>query len=77
MPSEQQEPFPEPRPKPSEGFLKYSTLAIQLLATLAVFGWFGYKLDGLLNMKYPVFLIVFVLGSFAGMIYQLYKSLQK
>ncbi|MCS6973327.1 MAG: AtpZ/AtpI family protein [Cyclobacteriaceae bacterium] len=73
------EPAPtEPsRPKPFNAYLKYSTLAIQLLATLALFGWLGYKLDRYLNITFPLFMMLFGLLAFAGMMYQLYRSLNR
>lgn len=71
------EPAPtEPsRQKPSDSWLKYSTLAIQLLATIALFGWLGYKLDHYLGFTFPFFMLLFGLLAFAGMMYQLYRSL--
>lgn len=70
------EPAPtEPnRSKPSDSWLKYSTLAIQLLATLILFGWLGYKLDRFLDFTFPLFMLLFGLLAFAGMMYQLYRS---
>lgn len=58
-------------------YLKYSGLALQLLATLFVCGWFGHKLDQWLDLKYPVFMIVLGLIGFAGVIYQVYKSINR
>lgn len=73
------EPAPtEPdRPQPSDSWLKYSTLAIQLLATIALFGWLGFKLDRYLNFTFPLFMFLFGLLAFAGMVYQLYRSLNR
>ncbi|MDL5047614.1 AtpZ/AtpI family protein [Oscillatoria amoena NRMC-F 0135] len=77
MASEHRDPSPERKPKPYNSYLKYSSLALQLLVTIGLFAWLGYVLDGWLNLKYPVFLIVFVFVAFAGMMYQLYKSIDK
>ncbi|GIV37703.1 MAG: hypothetical protein KatS3mg032_2082 [Cyclobacteriaceae bacterium] len=73
------EPAPtEPnRPKPSDPYLKYSALALQLLGTLAVFGWLGYRADRYLGWNFPVFMLLFGLLAFAGMMYQLYRSLNR
>jgi F0F1-type ATP synthase assembly protein I len=70
-------PDPSPRPKrnPYNSYLKYSGLAFQLLATLFLCGWIGYKVDGWLDMKYPVFMIVLGFVGFAGSIYNLYRSI--
>ncbi|WP_333609604.1 AtpZ/AtpI family protein [Arsukibacterium sp.] len=77
MASEHQEPSQDQKPKPYNSYLKYSSLAVQLAVTIGLFAWLGYKIDEWLNLKYPIFLIVFVFVAFAGMMYQLYKSIDK
>jgi F0F1-type ATP synthase assembly protein I len=63
--------------KPSNDFLKYSGLGIQLLAGIGVAAWLGYKLDQYSQLKFPLFLLTFVFIAFGGMMYQLYRSLNK
>jgi F0F1-type ATP synthase assembly protein I len=63
--------------QPYNSYLKYSSLGLQLLLTIGIAGWLGYKLDQLLKIKYPVFMIVFGLMAFAGMMYQLYRSINR
>jgi len=63
--------------KPSNSFLKYSSLGLQLVAGIGLAAWLGHWLDNYLQWKFPVFLLSFVFISFGGMIYQLYKSLNK
>jgi len=58
-------------------YLKYSSLALQLLITLGIFGWLGYWLDGYLGLSFPVFMLLFGFGAFAGMMVQLYRSINK
>jgi hypothetical protein len=41
---------------------------------LAVAGWLGYLLDDFLGLGIPVFMILFIIGSFGGFIYHLYRS---
>ena len=77
MASEHQEPLRDQKQKPFNSYLKYGSLAIQLAVTIGLFAWLGYLLDGWLNLKYPIFLIVFVFVAFAGMMYQLYKSIDR
>jgi F0F1-type ATP synthase assembly protein I len=62
---------------PTDSYLKYSSLALQLLATIGLFGWLGHKLDQYLNLQFPVFLLTFGLIAFAGMLYQIYRSIDK
>ena len=57
------------------GFLKYGSLGIQLLVTIAVAGWLGHLLDNYLVLKFPVFLLTFILLAFGGMMYRVFKSL--
>lgn len=60
---------------PLDPLLKYSSLAIQMLAMLALAGWAGMKLDAALELKFPVFLLTLILLAFAGMIYRLYTGI--
>lgn len=63
--------------KPSNPLIKYSSLGLQLAAGIGAAAWMGYWLDRKLNLKFPVFLISFVFIMFAGMVYQVYRSLDK
>ncbi|MBT1702669.1 AtpZ/AtpI family protein [Chryseosolibacter indicus] len=56
-------------------YLKYSGLAIQLLAAIALCGWVGHFIDKWLNYKYPVFMLILGFVGFGGMLYQIYKSI--
>jgi F0F1-type ATP synthase assembly protein I len=58
-------------------FLKYSSLGVQLLATIGVAAWLGLKLDAFLQLNFPVFLLLFVFVSFGGMIYKIHRSLNE
>jgi F0F1-type ATP synthase assembly protein I len=58
-------------------FLKYSGLGIQLLVTIGLAAFLGLKLDQYLELKFPVFLLSFVLLSFGGTMYHLYRTLNK
>ena len=63
--------------KPANSFLKYSGLGLQMLATIGVGAWLGQKLDQYLGLKFPVFLLTFVFVLFGGVMYQLYRMLNK
>ncbi|MFM8742466.1 MAG: AtpZ/AtpI family protein [Cytophagales bacterium] len=58
-------------------FLKYSGLGIQLLVTLGVAAYIGLTLDRFFQFQFPVFLLSSVLLSFVGIMYQLYRTLNK
>lgn len=63
--------------KQSNNYLKYSGLAFQLLAGIALAGWLGYKLDQYLKFQFPVFMLSFGFLVFGGMMYQLYRTINK
>ncbi len=73
----EQDPSDPKKPSQSDTYLKYSGLAIQLVATIGVSGWLGYLLDLYLNLKFPLFLVLFVTGAFAGVMFKLYRSLNQ
>ncbi len=63
--------------KTYNGYLKYSGLAFQLLAAIGVFGWLGYKLDKYLQIQFPAFMLLFGFLAFGGMMYQIYRSINR
>jgi hypothetical protein len=69
-------PDSEPK-KQVDSYLKYSGLAIQLLAAIGFFGWLGYKIDKYLLLKFPVFMLLLGFLAFIGMMVQLYRSLNQ
>lgn len=60
--------------EPLEPLLKYGSLALQMVALIAFAAWAGWKIDQLLGLSFPFFLLLFVLLSFVGMIYKLYRE---
>ncbi|RAW03347.1 AtpZ/AtpI family protein [Pseudochryseolinea flava] len=72
-----QEPSHNPKPRQSNAYLKYSGLAFQLLAAIGVLGWLGYLLDAYLGLKFPAFMLLFGFGAFGGMMYQIYRSINR
>lgn len=69
---------PSPDKKESSqynGYLKYSGLALQLLAALGFFGWLGHLLDNYLSIQFPAFMLLFGLLAFGGMMFIIYKSI--
>ena len=63
--------------KPSNTYLKYSNLALQLFLGMAFTGWVGYQIDQYFGFKIPILMIVFGLSFFGGMLYQIYKEISK
>ncbi len=60
-----------------KAYLKYSSLAFQMLVVMAVAVWGGVKLDQLLNIKFPVFTLLFSISSLIGIIYYLIRSVSE
>jgi F0F1-type ATP synthase assembly protein I len=71
------DPSPNRKLKAYNGYLKYSSLGLQLLAAIGVFGWLGYMLDQFLGIRFPAFMLLFGLLAFGGMMYQVYKSVNR
>ena len=64
-------------PKPFNSYLKYSGLAVQMLVTIGLMAFLGYKLDQWLDIIFPVFLLLFVFASLGLIIYRLIKSVEE
>jgi F0F1-type ATP synthase assembly protein I len=76
MPMEPPDPSPNPKSKPSNTYLKYSGLAIQLFGAIGLFGWLGYKLDQYLALTFPAFMLLFGFTAFGAMMFQVYRSIK-
>jgi ATP synthase protein I len=63
--------------KPSNSYLRYSQLGIQLLLTIGLAAWGGYALDKKLGLKFPAFLLTFIFVAFGGSMWMLMRSLNK
>jgi hypothetical protein len=75
--AQSQEPSPSKKPNQSNSYVKYSSLAFQLLAVIGIFGWLGYKIDGWMDNKFPAFTLVLGFAGFGGMMYQIYRSINR
>ncbi|MBO9613796.1 MAG: AtpZ/AtpI family protein [Dyadobacter sp.] len=61
----------------SSRFLKYSGMATQMLGTILVFTYGGYRLDEWQQNKVPVWTLVLSLTSIAASLYLLIRSFTK
>ncbi|MBE9461144.1 AtpZ/AtpI family protein [Dyadobacter subterraneus] len=76
---------PENKPSLSKGnsrktpsnFIRYSGMAMQMLGTILVFTYAGYKLDQWQMNKTPVWTLVLSLNSIAASLYLLIRSMPK
>ncbi len=62
---------------PSSNYLRYSGLAVQLLITIGVCGWLGYKADQYFGNKYPLLMLLLGFLGFGGSLYQVYRSINR
>lgn len=73
-----QEPsHPNRKSKRYNNYLRYSGLAFQLLASISIGGWLGYKTDQWLGLEFPLFMLLFGLGGFGGSLYLVYRSFNR
>jgi F0F1-type ATP synthase assembly protein I len=63
--------------KEINNFAKYSSISFQMLATIGVFAFIGYKLDAYKHTKTPIFTAIFSLIGVVISLYQVIKQLNK
>lgn len=61
----------------TNNYMKYSSLAFQMLGTIVAFTYGGYKLDEWQQNKIPVWTLVLSLLSIAGSLYMFIRSVTK
>ena len=64
-------------PAKSSGILKYSGMATQMLGTILIFTYGGYKLDEWQQNKVPVWTLILSLTSIAASLYMLIRGITK
>lgn len=62
--------------RPTAHYAKYSGIAFQMLGTIGLGVYAGLKLDEWQQNKFPVWTLVFSLGSVAGSLYLLIKQVK-
>lgn len=55
-------------------FIQYSSLAFEMIAIMGLGVFAGYKIDGWLHMKFPVFTLVLMILSVIGAIFYALKN---
>jgi F0F1-type ATP synthase assembly protein I len=63
--------------KPLTNFAKYSGIGLQMLVTIGVFAFIGYKIDAYRNSSKPIFTAIFSLIGTILSLYQVVRSLNK
>jgi hypothetical protein len=67
----------DPKKQKQSSYLRYSSLALQMFATIGLAAWAGYEADQYFELKFPAFLLTLVFAAFGGMMYKLYQSINK
>ncbi|ETZ20290.1 AtpZ/AtpI family protein [Pedobacter sp. V48] len=68
---------PEEKKKGLNTFAKYSSISFQMLATIGVFAFIGYKIDEYRGSKTRIITAVFSLIGVGAAMYQVVKQLNK
>jgi F0F1-type ATP synthase assembly protein I len=63
--------------KNSNSFLKYSSMAFQMLVTIGLFCFAGYKLDAYQKTEKPIYMALLGLAGVAVSLYQVVRQLNK
>jgi hypothetical protein len=77
MATPQKEPQNESSGKNVSGLVRYSGMAMQMLGTILVFTYAGYKLDEWQQNKIPVWTLILSLISIAASLYLLITGISR
>lgn len=69
--------MPNPNDKQTPSYIKYSGLAFQMLATIGLMTFIGYKIDENRESKQQIFTAIFGLAGVIISLIQVVKSLSK
>jgi hypothetical protein len=60
--------------KQFDHFIRYSSLAFEMMVIMGAGAWLGVKLDQWLNMSFPVFTLCLMILSVIGAIYHVIRK---
>ena len=69
-------PVPKNNNKQAFSYARYTGMAFQMMGTILVFTFLGYKTDKWLDLKFPIFLLVGIFAGLFGSMYSIFKSLK-
>ncbi|MDP3642774.1 MAG: AtpZ/AtpI family protein [Bacteroidota bacterium] len=68
-------PINNQKPKKQfDNFIRYSSLAFEMMAIMGIGVWLGIKLDQWLNMSFPAFTLGLMILSVIGAIYHVIRK---
>jgi len=68
---------PKEQKKGLNNFAKYTSISFQMLATIGLFAFAGYKIDAYRNSKTPIFTAILSLLGVVLSLYQVVRQLNK
>lgn len=68
---------PNERKKSASTFVKYSAISFQMIATIGLFAFAGYKIDEYRGAKTPIFTAILSIVGVGSSLYQVVKQLNK
>ncbi|TDQ06656.1 putative F0F1-ATPase subunit (Ca2+/Mg2+ transporter) [Pedobacter metabolipauper] len=68
---------PKEQKKNVNSFAKYSSISFQMLATIGLFAFAGYKIDEYKQSKTPIFTAILSIAGVVISLYQVVKQLNK
>ena len=60
---------------PLKQYAKYTGIAFQMVAIMAVSTWLGLKVDALLNLQFPLFTLIFIITALGLLLYKIIRSI--
>ena len=63
--------------KKFDNYIRYSSLAFEMAAIMAIGVFAGFKIDGWLNLSFPVFTLMLMIFSVVAAIYHAIKNFLK
>jgi predicted membrane channel-forming protein YqfA (hemolysin III family) len=63
--------------KKFDNYIRYSSLAFEMAAIMAIGVFAGFKIDGWLNLSFPVFTLALMIFSVVAAIYHAIKNFLK
>ncbi|WP_298740108.1 AtpZ/AtpI family protein [uncultured Chitinophaga sp.] len=76
-PSSKKKPLQEKKPDGNKLLLRYAGLAFQMMATLGLAIFVGYKIDQRTGWPFPVFMIIFSLLGLTLLLWQIIKDTRR
>lgn len=68
---------PSSKKKALKDYMRYAGLGTEMMGSLLLAAWLGYKLDKWLHLSFPLFLLILPLASLAVLLWRIIKATGK